>query len=243
MQPFWQEPRPPYIVFERRAVEKRKLIEDGGASYFVDVDFILITPHGSKDRIERVWEEYEAYLVRLVKNGEFPSRWLEEYRAGYKSWVAGEGIPVNGTPVRTWPAITPAELKALTKAEVRTVEDLAQANEQQIANIGMGGRALKQRAQDWLNAQTGPGALAEQMTALRSTNDAMQRQLTDALRKIDLLTAQAADRGVPQPRPQPSGFIHNVPAPREPEPFDETADVDAALADAKTAFATADEDE
>ena len=48
--------RPPYVVFETRPVENRtKTLEaNNGLPVYDDVAFVIITPPGSKDQIERI---------------------------------------------------------------------------------------------------------------------------------------------------------------------------------------------
>jgi len=217
MQPAPLEIRPPHIEFETIAVEKRKLIEEGGTAYLTDVDFIHITPAGSKDRIPRVWSEYDAYLTGLVANGFFPASWHEEYRAAYKSWKNGQGIPVVGTPIANWAVCVPSERKALLRADVRTVEEVAQMNEVQISQVGMGARALKQRAIDYLAAKQNIAPVVEQVEALRVQNEALQAQ-------IAALSAKAPVAGVSI---SPSAFVHSRPVSTMPDTLDD--DINSAV--------------
>lgn len=227
MQPSFIEPRPPHIDFESRAVERRKTAEEGGTVYYVEQDYIIITPHGSKDRVERVWAEYEEYLVRLTKTDQFPRKWLEEYRLAYAEWKKGNAIPVEGVPVRNWPVLTSAEVKILIKAGVRTVEELATANEQTISAIGMGARSLKQRAIDYLMAKENTAPLVAQLDALRAVNAGLEHRITELTKQ---LTVQAVQRVTSAPVvgfPEPNPFVRSAP----PE-IDDGAGLDESLGEA-----------
>ena len=68
-----------------------------------------------------------------------------------------------------------------------SVEDLASANEEVLARIGMGGRALKQRAIDWLTSAGSTGKASEELSALKASNENLQarnEQLETQLREL-----------------------------------------------------------
>lgn len=191
--------QPPYIRFETRAVERRKTIEEGGASFFVDVDYALITPHGSKDTVEKVVDEWLPRLKEDTRQGRFPPSWYDAYRASYEAWKSDQAPPLTGTDIRNWPAITPAQVKMLTDLRVVTIEILAQANEDLISRIGMGGRALKQKALDWLSAQQGPTEIVAQLASLRAQIAALEHRLVAMTARAELAEqAAVSTRAAPQ---------------------------------------------
>ena len=185
MNPFFQEPRPPYIEFEQRSVERFNLPPPAGDGlpYTVFIDYIIITPAGSRDRLEQEVEPYLINLDKLSRDGMFPPKWLEEYRGKYAQWKANNSFDLTGTSVRNWPALTQAEVKVLLQANIRTVEDLAAANEAALGRIGMGSRSLQSRARDWITAQSGTAPLVQQLEALRRSNEQLQAQMTALLAK------------------------------------------------------------
>jgi hypothetical protein len=170
-QPTELEERPPYVRFERRAEEDRNASIEAGHYVAKDVDFALITPMGSKDTIERRVDEWFPQLQQQVGEQRFKSGWLSAYREMYSAWKEGREIPLSGTPVMSWPALSPAQVQALLHARVRTVEDLASANEETLQRIGMGGRALKQKAVEWIAASQSLGKQSEQIAALKAANE------------------------------------------------------------------------
>lgn len=184
------EPRPPYVEFRRKAVERRR--PEDGSIYYVDVDFAFVTPLGSRDRLEKEVKDWFANLEMQVADGErFPRKWYEGFREAYDRWCKGQEIPVDGTPLRNWPVLTESELKGCIDLHMRTVEDLAGANEEAVQRLGMGGRGLRQRAKDWLLAKTGDGALVLQVDALRTSlaelerrNKSLQDQVTSLMLQV-----------------------------------------------------------
>jgi hypothetical protein len=63
----------------------------------------------------------------------------------YEAWKEGRDAPVNGTDLKNWPGVTPAQLKTCQNATIRTIEDLAAANADTIRKLGMGGVAMARR--------------------------------------------------------------------------------------------------
>lgn len=170
------EARPPYVTFEYRAVEDRSAAISSGQYKAKDVAFAIITPQGSRDRIERVADEWFEHLTEQVSQGRFEPAWLEAYKASFKAWKESREPALNGTDVRNWPALSPAQCKTLLDLNVRTVEDMAAANEETLSRIGMGARALKTRAKEWLASAQDVGKVAETVAALKAQNEALMKR-------------------------------------------------------------------
>ncbi len=185
--------RPPYVTFETRAIEDREASISAGHYVPKDEHYAIITPAGSKDRIERLVKEWFLQLDQQVSEGRFPREWLQAYKAAYKDWTEGHEPAVNGTDVRNWPVASPAQTKQLLDVRVRTVEDLAVANEETIARLGMGGRALKQRALEWLESAKNIGGQSERIAALEAkVADLTAANETLQARNTELAQAAAA---------------------------------------------------
>ena len=182
--------RPPYIRFEQRAVERQKPATEGGGLYYVDVDFALVTPHGSKDCIERVVAEWFPRLDEEARQGRIPRPWVAAYKEAFAAWKADQPLPVNGIPIKNWPAVSPAEAKNMNAFGVLAVEDMAAANEELLSRIGMGARRLKQLALDYLQANKDHAPLIAQVDSLRALNNGQQAQI-DTL-KLELEKLRAA---------------------------------------------------
>jgi hypothetical protein len=185
------EARPPYVVFEFHPVEDRDASITSGHYVARDIPMAIITPQGSKDRIVRNAEEWLDHLSVEVQNGRFPDTWLAGFRAKFAAWKADEALPEDGTPVMTWPAASPAQVRALKQAGVRTVEDLAAANEETLGRIGMGARALKTLATNWLQSSASSGKTAARLSELETANAALvesnktlQAQLAELLARL-----------------------------------------------------------
>lgn len=169
--PTISENRPPYVTFELRAVEDREASIKEGHYMAHDVAYAIITPQGSKDRIERVAKEWFTMLEQQVQSNRFPREWARAYKAAFEEWEAGNEPAVNGTDVKNWPVLSPSQLRACLELRLRTIEDVAAMNEESILRLGMGGRALKAKAQDWLDSAASIGKQVEGVAALRTAHD------------------------------------------------------------------------
>ena len=161
-----QQARPPHVVYERRAEEDRSASIEQGRYVSRDVDYAIVTPAGSKDRVERVVADWFLMLAGEVKAERWPQTWLDQLRAGYDAWARGQTPPESGTPLSTWPALSPAQVKNWAQIGLRTIEELAEANEETLSAYGMGSRDMKSRAGLFLeNAKSDSGPLVAKLRA------------------------------------------------------------------------------
>ena len=179
--------RPPYVMFEARGIEDRNASIAAGHYVTKDVDFALITPIGSKDRVERVVSEWFAKLDDDLRSQRVDPAWVSAFKAAYAAWREDREMPVEGTAILTWPLLSSGQIKQLLDAHIRTVEDLAVANEETIAQLGMGGRALKQRAVDWLTSANNIGKTSEELSALKLANSELKSQNEALTKSVDEL--------------------------------------------------------
>lgn len=189
------EARPPFVSFELKAEEDRAASIEAGYYKTKEVAYALITPQGSKDRIERVATEWLANLAQMVQEERFPREWLRHFQESFRAWNEGKELPLNGTPILTWPVLSPGQVKSILEVNVKTVEDLAVANEETIMRLGMGGRALKEKAVSWLAAAAGPGKTTEAMAAMKaelsdakSRNETLEKQVKELAAKVAALS-------------------------------------------------------
>lgn len=162
--------RAPFVKFESRPKVNQAASDQAGRYVAQDVDYIIIVPHGSEGKTE-LCEEYTQWLAKhkpvagnkyyapgagndtpAIMDSRFPRDWLDRIEAGYAAWKKGEELPLDGTPLKLWPAIisSPAMLQNCIASNILTVEHLAGASDEAINSIGMGGRALRETAIRWL---------------------------------------------------------------------------------------------
>jgi len=180
-----REERPPYVRFERTVVEDKAASLAAGHYVGKDVDFVHITPQGSKDEmVAKVLSWFETQ-ERNARDGRINPKWLELWKEGYQRWKQGQEMPLNGTPIRGWGIIAPSMQETLIRMHVMTIEDLAAINDEGIRRIGMGAMELKNKAKNWLQSMKDHGPLVSQVTALEQQNKILQSQ-------VETLGAQVA---------------------------------------------------
>ena len=184
------EARPPYVKFEYRAVEDRDASITAGHFVTKDLAYAIITPQGSKDQIERIVDEWFAALEQQVQEERFPQNWLQAFKGSFENWKNDREDPVSGTSVRNWSVLSPSQVTMLLNFHVKTVEDLAAANEELISRLGMGGRSLVEKAKLFMNQATDSGKVVEQMSALRVKNEELSEQNKALIDQLAALTAE-----------------------------------------------------
>jgi len=193
-----QQGPPPYVVFEQRPIEDRDASIKEGRLILKDIDYAVIFRHGSKDSVEKVAVDWLDDIDKQSRENLFPPEWAAAYRTRYKLWKDGQELAPMGFPIRQWAAITKSQAENLAMSRVLTVEDLAQASEEMLSRIGMGGRALKDKAVAWL--ESNKGNKGEELAALRAQNNDLQSQLQSQSEKIKELEAAIIKANLEPPR-------------------------------------------
>jgi len=185
-----REDRPPYVKWERIAVEDREATQKAGSYRTKDVDFAIVTPVGSKDRIFRKVEEYFRQLEEQVKAGRFPGKWLQDFKESYDYWKKGEEMPLQGTPIKGWPVLSPAQQANIISSNILTVEDLAQANDESRKRIGMGANDVVNKAIAWLKASKSLGSVTQEITSLKTENEGLKFQVKTLQERLEQLAKE-----------------------------------------------------
>lgn len=183
-----KDDRPPYVTFELRPEEDRaKTIENG---YFTtqDVEYALITPPYSKDRIEKTVKAWFDECEVNVREGRMPQKWFDYWKTGYKAWKEGQEIPVDGQPIKGWRKISPAQEKNLLAIGVRTVEDLAKMNDEGMKRYGMGAQQLKDLA---IAELKDPNKLANENAALKADLATANERIDALVKRLEAVEAKA----------------------------------------------------
>lgn len=91
--------------------------------------------------------------------------------------------PSDGTPLSEWPAISRSFADQLSFANVKTVEALADLNDNLMHNIP-GVQNYKQKAKDWLESTKDDAVLSQMRDELTSRDTTIEEQA----KTIELLT-------------------------------------------------------
>jgi hypothetical protein len=182
--------RPAYITFALKPVEDREQTIKTGMFTLKDEEFVYITPPGSKDRIERKVSEWLPQIRDQMKQDRLPLAFVQYYESAYKEWKETGEVPLHGTYIKNVAIFSPAQIETMLKAGIKTVEDLAAANEESISRLGMGGRALKMQAENWLKSGSQGGAQAAQLTALQLQNEELTKSNKELAEQVKTLATQ-----------------------------------------------------
>lgn len=194
-----QEARPPYARFEVIAVPDRTKEIEKGVYAFKDVEVVHLTAPGQRDTTTRYVNDWLEDVQKRAADGFIPAHWYQGFRAQYDAWKKQVEPPVDGTPIKGWSSLTPAQQATVLQAGIRTVEDLAAANDVACAAIGMGGVTLKQKAQAWLDAAKDVGKVVEQNNALQVLNAELQRRNEELATELRRLTGEQGAAKAPAP--------------------------------------------
>lgn len=185
-----EDGRPPFVQFEMRGVEDRARSIEAGSYIEVEVPHVLVQQLGSREQHVQVADDWFKQLQVDVNNKRLSPKWLEGWKIMYENFKQGETTPVNGTSLKMFPVIRPAQMKQCFEMGVFTVEDLAGLNSEGWARLGIGGQTLSQKAKDWLSSASDKGTLVSKLeeavtenTGLKDRVEALQDQL-EALKKL-----------------------------------------------------------
>ena len=176
-----------YVDFELRAVEDREASVESGHPVFKDIEVAIITMPGGSLVVDKVVTDE---LLREWKFG-IPGRKPPSPHAltAYEAWKDGREAPVNGTDLRNWPGVTPAQLKMCQGCTIRSVEDLAAANSDTLRKMGMGAVALKDKAAAYLECADTNKA-SEEISALKVEMEALKEAVAKKDKQIGELMEQ-----------------------------------------------------
>ena len=185
-----RQDRPAHVRFERVAVEDKAASLAAGRYAAKDVDFALITPPYSRDIVRQKVAQWMLNMEQDVRNGRIPEKWRDDYLDAYKRFQAGQEQPLNGTAVKGWGVISPAQQEVLIRMNVLTVEDLAGINDEGLRRIGMGAMELKNKAMAWIKQLNDRGPLVQENAALKAQVELLIANQATLTRQVQELKAQ-----------------------------------------------------
>jgi hypothetical protein len=177
----------PHISFYEESVKDNEASKEDGQARFKNVYMIRVRQVGSKDFIVKNADEW---LEHIEKIKQFPPDWISAFKRGYEAYKNDQEIPVEGFAIKMWPAINKAMADTVLAAGVRTVEELAAANEETLKRIGIGARQLQNDARAWRDSAKNTGIVSTELSNLRAENEQRKEREKDLLTRIDELARQ-----------------------------------------------------
>lgn len=162
MIPTIQDKRPPFVRFEEREMGIDPVASEKAGRPVPKLVFMaLITPHHSKDVVEKIAEEWLGQIKKKALNGEYPVEWFNHFDLQYSEWRKGNELPREGTPVKTWAMATREISTRLIASGITTVEDLAEMPDSNLGAVGLDGRYWRDLAKGWINEAKDKGVNAK----------------------------------------------------------------------------------
>jgi hypothetical protein len=183
-----RQDRPSFVRFERVPYEDKAASIEAGHYVARDVDLALVTAPYGKDTWKVKVSSWWTILEQDVHNGRISSEWVAQYKKMYEAWKNGQELPLNGTAIKGWGVISPAQQETLIRMNMLTVEDLAQVNDEGLKRIGMGSLELKNKAKAWLSQLQDKGPLTQEIAFVKADNEVKAGQIETLNRQIQELT-------------------------------------------------------
>ncbi len=159
--------RPPYVEFKMVAKDDPKKSHEVGYRVTKDVEVAFITQPGSKDQFEYEAQSWLDSIKHKAIDGRYPQDWCDAFHKKYEAWKQGLEPPLNGTSVKEWPVLSPAQAENFIALRIPTIEDVAAMTEQAMSAFGMGARGLKDKAIEWLKGKDVAGQAMQENIELK----------------------------------------------------------------------------
>ena len=170
---------------DKKLLGKRSIEE--GREIYEDREYVRVQIKGQSKQV----------VVQEVKE-----QHIKRFPIAYYHFKAKRAAPVVGTPIEQLPHTGPTLAASLKVLGIRTIEDLANANDSALGNIGPGSRELQNKAKAFLGKTTETTLqLSEQLATEKARNDAMAQQLADMQTQLSSLSKPR--RGRPPKATQP----------------------------------------
>lgn len=183
--------RPPFVEFKRIAVPDALKTQELGRRVTKDVDFAYIMQPGSRDQVERKATDWLAMIKQKSLEASpdaYPEQWVQGFHDKYAAWLAGQEMPLDGTSVKEWALLSPAQAENFIALRILTIEDVAAMTEDALGRFGMGSRELREKAREWLTKQ-------EVASGLALENESLKKIIADMeLRLAQVETGQVVEK-------------------------------------------------
>jgi hypothetical protein len=196
--------RPPFVRWEERELGfDHDASEKAGRPIPRVLVMACITPHASKDCVEKPAEEWLAQIKSKAAKGEYNPEWVRFFRASYDEWKLGNELPREGTPVKTWQLTTREQTSRLIALGLRIVEDLAAVPDSGLGEIGLDGRYLRDLARNWIQEGKDKGVTARALADANGKIERLESMNAALVARLELLEAEDTEpqrRGPGRPR-------------------------------------------
>lgn len=184
-----------HVEFYTEAVENAAKSAKEGRPIFEDKEFVRIRFAGDPKNVLVA----PAHMTGTVRDEQtnLPLTYAQRFPRHYEAFKAGQAYVGSGTPIKEAPFLTEAQRRELSALNIHTLEALAELDGAGLARLGMGGRALKDKAIAFIAKASGSAdvtKLAGENAAMKEQIEAMQKQMAELLQA----------KTVPSQKPMPA---------------------------------------
>lgn len=172
-----------HVEFFTEAQENKSKSAKEGRPIFDDVEFVRIRFAGDQKNVLVAPAHMTGTIRDEITN--LPLTYAQRFPRHYEAFRAGQAYLGSGTPVKEAPFLTEAQRRELAALNIHTLEALADMDGAGLARLGMGGRALKDKAIAFIAKASGSAdvtKLAGENAAMKEQIEAMQKQMAELLK-------------------------------------------------------------
>ena len=195
--------RAPYVRFEKGVVDDPQASVAAGHYVGRDVDYALVTPPYTRDVFKQEAKDFFQNMKSDAAAGRIDPEWLKKWESDYAAWQKGEEIPLVGTPIKGWLMASPAQQQACIQANILTVEDLAQANDEGVVRLGLGGQQLRTLARSALAATNDIGKVVMESAAKDQKIAVLEGSVASLSNQVEELVKQMRQYSMVNPQVPP----------------------------------------
>src|SRR5262245_40273331 len=144
-----------------------------GRPIYDDWEMVELRIAGSKDYTVQPALHFSHWEVDEETGEQRQVTYAERFPRQYQQFKSRQQQTKSGTPLEYLPFLTEGKRAELRALAVYTAEALAELDGQPLKNLGLGGRDLKNRAQEYLASSSHEGTLMRQQAEI----EALKNQL------------------------------------------------------------------
>lgn len=193
------------VQFWEKPVQNKTATANNGRPIFYKALMARITSPAMKtqtpDQEVRLIDEHGTVIRKKIRytnadTGQI-EYWEDYFRDQLRAFEDGRKTDGNGTPLESYPKLDVAQIAMLKMQGIHFLEQLSVVPDSQLANLGPGGRALRDGANAYIEAAKGNAP----MDKLAKENEDMRAQLAAMQENMNqLLAMQETKRKPGRPR-------------------------------------------
>ena len=213
--------KPPHLRFEDSSIKDNSASLEAGRAVFHPCIKVYIRAPGDdkcevpyiveqkvKDPItgeEKLVKPWEQHLKEKLHHKFIERQYYDFCIRSIAHWKENQETMVDGTPIGEWALLSKAECDNLKALGILSIEQCSQMTEEALSAYGLGARTLKEKAGNFLTANSNPGRAAEKINALEANLNSAVQKAEEAMNlmggyeaKIKQLEQMVIDQSKPQ---------------------------------------------